>query len=120
MRLAPVLLALAAAATATPPRGFLLVATNLPVQLLQRDADADWRRDELGCVYAADGPRPLCLSIMAQPPQEARGAQVAADDGVRLPRAAPRTGPAAPAPRPRFFAVAGGVIFSRFVGPDPS
>ena len=49
MRLAPVL-AWAAAATATPPRGFLLVATNLPVQLLQRDADADWRRDELGCV----------------------------------------------------------------------
>ena len=49
MRLAPVL-AWAAAATATPPRGFLLVATKLPVQLLQRDADADWRRDELGCV----------------------------------------------------------------------
>ena len=63
MRLAPVL-AWAAAATSTPPRGFLLVATNLPVQLLQRDADADWRRDEL------------------------------------------------PAPRPRFFAVAGGGIFS--------
>ena len=49
MRLAPVL-AWAAAATATPPRGFLLVATNLPVQLLRSDADADWRRDELGCV----------------------------------------------------------------------
>ena len=49
MRLAHVLAA-AAAATAPPPRGFLLVATNLPVQLLQRDADADWRRDELGCV----------------------------------------------------------------------
>ena len=48
MRLAHVLAA-AAAATA-PPRGFLLVATKLPVQLLQRDADADWRRDELGCV----------------------------------------------------------------------
>ena len=40
----------AAAATSTPPRGFLLVAKNLPVQLLRRDADADWRRDELGCV----------------------------------------------------------------------
>ena len=31
----------AAAATPTPPRGFLLVATKLPVQLLRRDADAD-------------------------------------------------------------------------------
>ena len=103
MRLAHVLAA-AAAATA-PPRGFLLVATKLPVQLLQRDADADWRRDD-----AADGPRPLRLLVVAQPPQEARGAQVAADDGVRLPRAAARTGPAAPAPC--FFAVAGGVIFS--------
>ena len=49
MRLGHVLAA-AAAATSTPPRGFLLVATNLPVQLLRRDADADWRRDELGCV----------------------------------------------------------------------
>ena len=49
MRLACVIAA-AAAATATPPRGFLLVATNLPVQLLRSDADADWRRDELGCV----------------------------------------------------------------------
>ena len=49
MRLAHVLAA-AAAAAAPPPRGFLLVATNLPVQLLRRDADADWRRDELGCV----------------------------------------------------------------------
>ena len=47
MRLAHVLAA-AAVATAAPPRGFLLVATKLPVQLLQRDADADWRRDELG------------------------------------------------------------------------
>ena len=47
MRLAPVL-AVAAVATAAPPRGFLLVATKRPVQLLQRDADADWRRDELG------------------------------------------------------------------------
>ena len=47
MRLACVI-AVAAAATAAPPRGFLLVATKLPVQLLQRDADADWRRDELG------------------------------------------------------------------------
>ena len=46
MRLACVIAA-AAAATA-PPRGFLLVATRLPVQLLQRDADTDWRRDELG------------------------------------------------------------------------
>ena len=45
MRLAPVL-AWAAAAAATPPRGFLLVATNLPVQLLRSDADADWRRDD--------------------------------------------------------------------------
>ena len=70
MRLAPVL-ALAAAAASPPPRGFLLVATNLPVQLLQRDADADWRRDEL------------------------------------------------PAPRPRFFAVAGGGIFSHIVGRKP-
>ena len=43
-------IAAAAAAAAPPPRGFLLVATNLPVQLLRRDADADWRRDELGCV----------------------------------------------------------------------
>ena len=49
MRLAPVL-AVAAVATAAPPRGFLLVATRLPVQLLQRDADTGWRRDELGCV----------------------------------------------------------------------
>ena len=198
MRLAPVL-AVAAVATAAPPRGFLLVATKLPVQLLQRDADTDWRRDELGgllrdicaqrkypatvvvgdgkeadhvernrpcdhisarllpdrrrlnlredgsifpmrlfkvraiaafCniyaegtlyidndvqlrlpvvdelfaifdtmraqVHAADRPRPLRLLTVAQPPQEARGAQVAADDGVRLPRAAARTGPAAP------------------------
>ena len=47
MRLACVI-AVAAVATAAPPRGFLLVATKLPVQLLQRDADADWRRDELG------------------------------------------------------------------------
>ena len=54
MRLAP-LLAWAAAATATPPRGFLLVATNLPVQLLRRDADVDWRRDEIGCVLAVAG-----------------------------------------------------------------
>ena len=46
-RLARGVLALAAAATATAPRGFLLVATKLPVQLLQRDADVDWRRDEL-------------------------------------------------------------------------
>ena len=65
MRLAPVL-ACAAAATATPPRGFLLVATNLPVQLLQRDADVDWRRDELGCVGPSTWPRPgsrRCASI---------------------------------------------------------
>ena len=65
MRLAPVL-AWAAAATATPPRGFLLVATNLPVQLLQRDADADWRRDELGCVLrdiCAQGKYPATVVV---------------------------------------------------------
>ena len=64
MRLAPVL-AWAAAATATPPRGFLLVATNLPVQLLQRDADADWRRDD-GAPGHQKWPRPgsrRCASI---------------------------------------------------------
>ena len=43
MRLACVI-AVAAAATSTPPRGFLLVATRLPVQLLQRDADADYQK----------------------------------------------------------------------------
>ena len=51
MRLAPILAA-AAAAASPPLRGFLLVATNLPVQLLQKDADADWRRDELGSTTA--------------------------------------------------------------------
>ena len=67
MRLAPVL-AWAAAATATPPRGFLLVATNLPVQLLQKDADADWRRDELGCVrfFAVAGG--VIFSHISRPP----------------------------------------------------
>ncbi len=65
MRLAPVL-AWAAAAAATPPRGFLLVATNLPVQLLQKDADADWRRDELGCVL-----RDICAHAHASSPSPA-------------------------------------------------
>ena len=49
-RLARAVLAVAAVVAAAPDRGFLLVATNLPVALLNADADANWRADELGCV----------------------------------------------------------------------
>ena len=39
-RLARAVLAVAAVVAAAPDRGFLLVATNLPVALLNADADA--------------------------------------------------------------------------------
>ena len=111
MRLAHVLAA-AAAATA-PPRGFLLVATNLPVQLLQRDADADWRRDELGCVL-----RDICAqrtypaTVVVGDANEASTVERNRPCDRIQARSLPDLRRLNLAPRPRFFAVAGGVIFS--------